>query len=187
MSVPDLVLEGHTDLAEFALGVSSAEPLVASGGRDTNVRHKDTLHQWTYMFARTCKILRPAASVWPSLFMGEACSVFLIDCLRHDQTARRLREGRRSLTTVLNTPLPMQVLVWNIEDHVTTLTATGKMHNAVKGEKLQNRTKLEVRVVSAVIAHHECRPGVLKHRSDQQCDAVARETRVAFASLLDGY
>ena len=37
MSVPDLVLEGHTDLAEFALGVSSAEPLVASGGRDTNV------------------------------------------------------------------------------------------------------------------------------------------------------
>ncbi len=37
MSVPDLVLEGHTDQAEFALGVSSAEPLVASGGRDTNV------------------------------------------------------------------------------------------------------------------------------------------------------
>jgi hypothetical protein len=39
----------------------------------------------------------------------------------------------------------MQVLVWSIADHVTTLTATGKMHNAVKGEKLKNRTKLEVR------------------------------------------
>ena len=38
MSVADLVLKGHSDLAEFALGVSSAEPLVASGGRDTNVR-----------------------------------------------------------------------------------------------------------------------------------------------------
>ena len=37
MSVADLVLEGHTEQAEFALGVSSAEPLVASGGRDTNV------------------------------------------------------------------------------------------------------------------------------------------------------
>ena len=36
--MPDLELEGHTNLAEFALGVSSAEPLVASGGRDTNVR-----------------------------------------------------------------------------------------------------------------------------------------------------
>ena len=42
MSVADLVLEGHTDLAEFALGVSSAEPLVASGGRDTNVRRDRT-------------------------------------------------------------------------------------------------------------------------------------------------
>jgi hypothetical protein len=40
MSVPDLELEGHTNLAEFALGVSSAEPLVASGGRDTNVRRQ---------------------------------------------------------------------------------------------------------------------------------------------------
>lgn len=37
MSVPDLVLDGHTDIAEFALGISSKEPLVASGGRDTNV------------------------------------------------------------------------------------------------------------------------------------------------------
>lgn len=37
MSVPDLVLEGHSDIAEFAVGVSSREPLVASGGRDTNV------------------------------------------------------------------------------------------------------------------------------------------------------
>lgn len=37
LSVADLVLTGHTDLAQFALGMSSAEPLVASGGMDTNV------------------------------------------------------------------------------------------------------------------------------------------------------
>lgn len=36
-SVPDLVLVGHTEPAEFALSLSSAAPLVASGGRDTNV------------------------------------------------------------------------------------------------------------------------------------------------------
>lgn len=37
LSVPDLILEGHTDNAQFALGCSTAEPLVASGGQDTNV------------------------------------------------------------------------------------------------------------------------------------------------------
>lgn len=37
MSVPDLVLTGHTENAEFALDISSKEPLVASGGKDTNV------------------------------------------------------------------------------------------------------------------------------------------------------
>mmetsp|Transcript_32149 Transcript_32149/g.83310 ORF Transcript_32149/g.83310 Transcript_32149/m.83310 type:complete len:464 (-) Transcript_32149:92-1483(-) len=36
-SVADLVLTGHKDYAEFALGCSSVEPLVASGGRDRNV------------------------------------------------------------------------------------------------------------------------------------------------------
>lgn len=36
-STADLILEGHTDNAEFALGTSTAEPLVASGGKDTNV------------------------------------------------------------------------------------------------------------------------------------------------------
>lgn len=38
LSVPDLVLEGHTDNAQFALGCSIAEPYVASGGQDKNVR-----------------------------------------------------------------------------------------------------------------------------------------------------
>ena len=37
-SVADVVLTGHTDIAEFAEGISNAAPLVASGGRDTNVR-----------------------------------------------------------------------------------------------------------------------------------------------------
>lgn len=36
-SKADIVLTGHDDIAEFALGLSSAEPMVASGGRDTNV------------------------------------------------------------------------------------------------------------------------------------------------------
>ncbi|KAA6418962.1 MAG: WD-40 repeat-containing MSI4-like [Trebouxia sp. A1-2] len=36
-STPDLELVGHTDDAEFALGMCSSEPLVASGGKDTNV------------------------------------------------------------------------------------------------------------------------------------------------------
>lgn len=36
-SKADIVLTGHEDIAEFAVGLSSAEPMVASGGRDTNV------------------------------------------------------------------------------------------------------------------------------------------------------
>jgi histone-binding protein RBBP4 len=36
-SVADMVLVGHKDIAEFAEGISNAAPLVASGGRDTNV------------------------------------------------------------------------------------------------------------------------------------------------------
>mmetsp|Transcript_6765 Transcript_6765/g.19508 ORF Transcript_6765/g.19508 Transcript_6765/m.19508 type:complete len:559 (-) Transcript_6765:257-1933(-) len=36
-STADIVLTGHEDIAEFAVGLSSAQPLVASGGRDTNV------------------------------------------------------------------------------------------------------------------------------------------------------
>ena len=36
-STPDLELVGHTDDAVFALGMCSSEPLVASGGKDTNV------------------------------------------------------------------------------------------------------------------------------------------------------
>eukprot|EP00891_Asterochloris_glomerata_P005462 jgi/Astpho2/5462/fgenesh1_pm.00077_%23_3_t len=36
-SKPDLVLAGHEDVAPFALGTCQPEPLVASGGKDTNV------------------------------------------------------------------------------------------------------------------------------------------------------
>ena len=39
MSVADLTLTGHSEAAEFALGMSSAGPLVASGGQDANVRN----------------------------------------------------------------------------------------------------------------------------------------------------
>lgn len=37
LSEPDLTLVGHTDNAEFALGMANPEPLVASGGKDTKV------------------------------------------------------------------------------------------------------------------------------------------------------
>lgn len=42
-SVADMVLTGHTDIAEFAEGISNAAPLVASGGRDTNVSRPSRL------------------------------------------------------------------------------------------------------------------------------------------------
>jgi len=38
LSVPDLMLVGHAADAEYALGVATPAPLVASGGRDKNVR-----------------------------------------------------------------------------------------------------------------------------------------------------
>ncbi|KAK9855790.1 hypothetical protein WJX84_011228 [Apatococcus fuscideae] len=37
LSEPDLTLVGHTDNAEFALGMANPEPLVASGGKDSKV------------------------------------------------------------------------------------------------------------------------------------------------------
>jgi len=52
------------------------------------------------------------------------------------------------------------VLVWSIADHVTTLTATGKMHNAVKGERLQNRTKLEVQAPPSTLRHRFAKAGM---------------------------
>ena len=38
LSVADLVLTGHDEVAQFALGMSSAQPLVASGGNDCQAR-----------------------------------------------------------------------------------------------------------------------------------------------------
>lgn len=43
-SVPDLVLEGHAANAEFAVALSNAAPLVASGGKDTKVRPCCAVH-----------------------------------------------------------------------------------------------------------------------------------------------
>ena len=37
MSLADLVLTGHTEEARFAVAISSAEPLIASGGDDREV------------------------------------------------------------------------------------------------------------------------------------------------------
>ena len=38
LSLADLTLIGHTEDAKFAVAISNAEPLVASGGDDTEVR-----------------------------------------------------------------------------------------------------------------------------------------------------
>ena len=38
LSVADLTLTGHKQDAKFAVAISSAEPLVASGGDDAEVR-----------------------------------------------------------------------------------------------------------------------------------------------------
>jgi hypothetical protein len=38
VSTADLVLVGHEEEAQFALGMGYEQPLVASGGIDTNVR-----------------------------------------------------------------------------------------------------------------------------------------------------
>ena len=40
LSIPDLILGGHEAVAAFALGMSSAAPLVASGGTDQKVTFK---------------------------------------------------------------------------------------------------------------------------------------------------
>ncbi|KAG7669334.1 hypothetical protein Ndes2437B_g05480 [Nannochloris sp. 'desiccata'] len=47
-SVADAILKGHEANAEFALGTSNVEPLVASGGKDTNVL------VWSLEDASTC-------------------------------------------------------------------------------------------------------------------------------------
>ena len=36
-NAPDLILEGHTAVADYALGWSPVAPIVASGGKDKNI------------------------------------------------------------------------------------------------------------------------------------------------------
>ena len=36
-NVPDLILEGHEDVADYALGWSSEAPILASGGKDKQI------------------------------------------------------------------------------------------------------------------------------------------------------
>ena len=48
-STPDLELVGHTATAQYAVGMCTSEPLVASGGQDTNVSHLpylQSLNMW---------------------------------------------------------------------------------------------------------------------------------------------
>ncbi len=86
------------------------------------------------------------------------CAVCFQWCSDTEHTLRWLQSAACALLRVVMplhqlsaTKRCAQVLVWSIADHVTTLTATGKMHNAVKGERLQNRTKLEVQAPPATL------------------------------------
>jgi WD40 repeat protein len=36
-NAPDLILEGHEDMADYALGWSSEAPIIASGGKDKKI------------------------------------------------------------------------------------------------------------------------------------------------------
>ena len=100
-STADLILKGHSDLAEFALGCSTEEPLVASGGKDTIVRGGGR------------RVL--------------CCAVPDVLCCVHLQPAR----SAAAFTPTAHPPAPThsfhalpfwaQVLVWNLGDQVTSL------------------------------------------------------------------
>lgn len=58
VSQADLVLVGHEEEAKFAVAISSAEPLVASGGDDTEVHRGLIIHAECDHFcqANACRI-----------------------------------------------------------------------------------------------------------------------------------
>ena len=70
-STPDLELVGHTDTAAFAVGMCTSEPLVASGGKDTNV---SKLPSPAYMVAVHAYHGLPS---WTPL-MPQLVSIFLV-------------------------------------------------------------------------------------------------------------
>ncbi|EIE23954.1 WD40 repeat-like protein [Coccomyxa subellipsoidea C-169] len=63
LSIPDLVLVGHEQVAAFALGMSSAKTLVASGGEDQKVRIVPNIDQGES--AGPAKYSPPAPSLAP--------------------------------------------------------------------------------------------------------------------------
>lgn len=107
-SVADVVLTGHTDIAEFAEGISNAAPLVASGGRDTNVSND----------------LAPGVSF---ARLPSAAGVCEASCVA------------------------AQVLIWNLGDHVTTLSAVGGMPSTAFPQ-----SKLSPQITLKVVTY--CRP-----------------------------
>ncbi|KAK9843200.1 hypothetical protein WJX74_008572 [Apatococcus lobatus] len=72
LSEPDLTLLGHTDNAEFALGMANPEPLVASGGKDTKVLVWSLADQMTSLSVQGAK----GASLQPNTILeGHADTV----------------------------------------------------------------------------------------------------------------
>jgi hypothetical protein len=59
LSVPDLMLVGHAADAEYALGVATPAPLVASGGRDKDAR------------ARPVAAACPPARLWTATALAD--------------------------------------------------------------------------------------------------------------------
>ena len=72
-SAPDLELVGHTDTAAFALGMCTSEPLVASGGKDTNVScpshtcHAECVCLADVIFKSFCRELLQGGSIVSNL------------------------------------------------------------------------------------------------------------------------
>ncbi len=72
-SKPDLVLAGHEDVAPFALGTCQPEPLVASGGKDTNVSATTGLSQHACSGLAVSVVLHVQRGGWCSLAVGPGC------------------------------------------------------------------------------------------------------------------
>ncbi|CAD7696557.1 unnamed protein product [Ostreobium quekettii] len=61
-AAPDMILEGHQENAEYALGISTVHPMVASGGRDKKVLLWDLHDAVTGLLAAGASESRPASS-----------------------------------------------------------------------------------------------------------------------------
>ena len=96
LSQADLVLRGHTEDAKFAVAISSAEPLVASGGDDTQV----------------CRSLGFSGPDVRVTAVVRARWQLLISC--RDAC---MQDRQRSRSCCHLRGVHLQVLIWDLRDH----------------------------------------------------------------------